>query len=135
MARGGNPLLVRGFKIETSGGVGQYLAVCQGSADFGVILPGGANAAGFVGFTTDAQATQNKDVPVAVEGIVFVVADDAISAGNKLKIGGTAGKVTPVATSGATAQEVVAIALESALADGDVIEALIHREKLYPALS
>ncbi len=84
---------VRAYKIEDAAGVGAYLAVVQGAADGGCKKPGGANAAGFLGFTIEPQATQYKAVPVKKIGLTRAVAGGVITAGDRLVIDGTTGKV------------------------------------------
>lgn len=126
-----NRNLVKAFPIDDAAGVGQALCVVQGASDGSVKKPAAANAAGFVGVTIEAQANQNKSVAVAIDGVVKVTAGGTITRGDRVKIHGTTGKVMTcealivAAPGAASVQEVVGIALQSAVA-GDVFEMLIR---------
>ena len=63
----------------------------------------------------------NEAALVRLEGTSKAVASGAITAGTRV-VATTDGKIAAVAAAGATEQDVIGIALESAAADGDVIE-------------
>lgn len=136
MAFEGNDILSLGYRAEGVSGIGAHLAVVAGTADDQVKLPGAANAAGFVGFSLDAQATEGKHISVREAGTCIAIAAGAIDRGNLCKIAGTSGKITPIATTGATAQEVVCEALQTVTTDGDqVLVKILKVPKVYPALT
>jgi uncharacterized protein with beta-barrel porin domain len=117
--------LIKAYKIDDAAGVGQYLAVVCGANDGCVKKPTGANVAGFVGITVEAQANQNKGVAVQKAGIARVKGAGAITRGDRLVINGNTGAVKSaeavvVAAPGtASVQNVIGIA-ETSAADGDI---------------
>lgn len=94
----------------------------------GVVVGGGSSGGvdygifdeGAVGLALVGAA---KSVVVQVDGIAYVMAGDAVSAGNALTGDtATAGRVIPT---GATAGQIIGIALTDAAVDGDVIKMLV----------
>jgi len=118
--------LIKSYKIDDAAGVGQYVVVVQGAADGCCKKPAGANAAGFVGVTIEAQANQNKGVAVQKSGIARVKAGGNITRGDRLVINGTSGDVKSVesvvtaAPGTASVQNVVGIA-ETSAASADIV--------------
>lgn len=84
---------IRTYKIEDAAGVLQFRAVVRGAAAGGVKKPSAEGEGKFVGVTREAQATQNKNVPVQTTGIATCVAAAAISYGDAVYIGDNTGKV------------------------------------------
>ncbi|HWE50477.1 MAG TPA: hypothetical protein VG273_11830 [Bryobacteraceae bacterium] len=93
---GAGPNLTKQYRIEDAAGVGQFLAVVCGANDGGCKKPTGANAAGFLGVTREAQPNQNKGVPVDKAGIVRVKFGGTIARGDRLAINGNTGDVKSV---------------------------------------
>jgi hypothetical protein len=119
------------YKIEDVAGVGQYLAVVQGTVAGACKKPVAANAAAFLGFTQEAQANQNKGVAVRKFGISRATAAGAIALGDHVNIAGTTGKVASceasiTAVGAAGPFHVCGIAESAAAADGDVIMVAIR---------
>jgi hypothetical protein len=88
--------LTKSYPIENVAGVGQYVCVVQGAADHNCKLPTAANAAGFLGVTAEAQPNQYKGVSVCKTQIIRVVANGAITRGDRLVIASAAGDVKSV---------------------------------------
>lgn len=88
--------LVKAYKIEDAAGVGQYVAVVQGAADGGCKKPTAANAAGFLGATLEPQTRQGKGVAVGKGGILRMVANGAVTRGDRVAIASAAGDVASV---------------------------------------
>lgn len=130
----------RTYKITDVGGVLIYRAVVQGTNAGEAAKPGAAGAGKCLGFTQEAQATQNKGVRVKEAGRTFAVASAAVAVGDAVDIGDTAGKVRSCQTryaaltvGGGEAVNVVGFARTAAGADGDVIEVQINvHTKLTP---
>jgi hypothetical protein len=124
-------VLDKTYTIDDSGGVGQFVAVVQGAAAGGCKKPTGANAGQFLGFTQEAQATQNKGVSVRKLGISWAIAGSAITAGDYVRIAGTTGKVESAQTDAIAApgtakvNYVIGTAETAASTDGDIIQVLI----------
>lgn len=122
----------RSFKIDDAAGVTAFTAVVQGAADGGCKKPTAANAAGFLGFTTDDQATQNLAVAVKMDGIARARCKGAVAAGHWVNIGDNAGRVadcqaTVDAAPGTAAEtNVIGKALTSGAADDDQILVIIR---------
>jgi len=125
--------LVKAYRIENAGGVGQYVAVVQGSnADGNCQIPAAANAPRFLGITLEAQPNQLKGVAVQKEGIARATAHGAIARGDRLSIGSNAGDLASYETliaagleSPATEYNVVGYAEEGAVA-GQIFAVWLH---------
>lgn len=120
------------YKITDAAGVLAYRAVVADGAG-AVKKPAAAAAPGFIGFTQEAQATQNKSVNVQEYGHSLAVASAAITVGDRCDIADSTGKIRSceaalidVAVNPAEVVEVVCVALEAATADGDIIKVLIR---------
>ncbi len=123
----------RTYKIEDAAGVLQYRAVVQGTAAGAVKKPSGAGEGKFIGFTQEAQATQNKSVSVKRSGFSFAVAAGAIAVGDAVEIADNTGKVqsaqaklVDLAEATAVVHYIVGTAETAAGADGDIIEVFIQ---------
>lgn len=117
------------YKVTDVGGVAIYRAVVQGANAGEVAKPGGAGVGKCVGFTQEAQGTQNRSVNVKEVGRTFAVAGAAIAVGDAVDINDNTGKVRScqarlaAATAGAAeVVNVVGYARTAAGADGDIIE-------------
>jgi hypothetical protein len=123
--------LVKAYTIDNAGGVNQYVCVVQGAEDGGCKIPTAANAAGFLGVTTEKQTTQNKGVAVALDGIMRVTANGTITRGDRLAIASSAGDVKSVeaqitaAPGTAAVVNVIGVAEWSAVA-GDIFPMIIR---------
>ena len=123
--------LVKAYTIDDSAGVLAYVCVVQGAADGGCKKPAAANAAGFLGVTVEAQATQNKSVPVQKDRIARVKYGGTITRGDRLVINGTSGDVKTIestitaAPGTASVQNVVGIAEVSGVS-GDIGSMMIQ---------
>lgn len=121
----------RSYKITDAAGVLIYRAVVQGANAGEVKKPAAADEGKAVGFTQEAQATQNKSVLVKEAGRTFAVAAGAIAVGDAIGIADATGKVKSVQTDMAAAPGVAKVvnvlgyARTAAAADGDMIEAQI----------
>lgn len=122
----------RTYKITDAAGVLAHRAVVRGTNDGECKKPTAANVGKFVGITAEAQATQNKPVPVDVDGVVFGVASGAISYGDMVNIADTGGKLASVEATvalglvnPAAVQYVVGFAETAAAADGDLFKVRI----------
>lgn len=82
------------YRFEGVLGVAPFLAVVAGAVAGGCNLPGGANAAGFVGFTADsATAAQVGQAIPVVRGRVRAVAAGVITHGHWVQIADALGRV------------------------------------------
>ena len=82
------------YKFEGASGVNAFLAVVMGAADGGCNLPGGANAKGFVGFTTDNLESPGTGIAITVKrGRCRATAAGVITRGDWVNIAGASGKV------------------------------------------
>lgn len=83
------------YKFEGAAGVGAFLAVVAGANQGGCNLPGGENAKGFMGFTTDSleAAQQGQAVPVARGPRCRATAAGPITHGHWVRIADATGKV------------------------------------------
>ena len=83
------------YKFEGAAGISPFLAVVAGANAGGCNLPGGANAKGFVGLTTDSllAAQQGQAVPVVRGSRCRAVAAGAITHGHWVNIADATGKV------------------------------------------
>jgi hypothetical protein len=112
--------LVKAYRIDDAAGVGQYVAVVCGASDGNCKKPGAANAAGFLGFTLEAQPNQYKGVAVQKSGIARAIANGTITRGDRLGIASSSGDVKSVesvvthAPGTASVQNVIGTAEESA---------------------
>jgi len=116
------------YKWETAGALGAFLAVVAGTNPGGCVLPGAANAAGFLGFTTDSlTAAQQGQAASVARGRCRAIAAGAITHGHWVNIAGTTGKVQDCQTAvdaapGTPANTyVIGKAETDAAADGDQI--------------
>ena len=117
------------YKFEGASGVAAFLAVVAGTNAGGCNLPGGANAKGFVGVTTDSAlaAQQGQAIPVVRGSRVRATAAGAITHGDWVQIAGASGKVqdcqTAVDAAPGTPAEVNVIgkAETDAVNDGDTV--------------
>jgi hypothetical protein len=87
---------VKQYRIEDAAGVGQFVCVVQGANDGGCKKPTAANAAAFLGITTEQQLNQNRGVPVQKGFIAWAKAQGNIARGDRLAIGSAAGDVKSV---------------------------------------
>lgn len=130
----------KGYKID--GPVTQYQAVVASSVTSGnVMSPAAANAGKFMGVTTEARPTAGMGVDVQKMGQVRVVANGAITQGDRLVIASAAGDVKSVETliavgteSPATEYNVVGRA-ETAAINGQIFFMWIGPETVPLALS
>lgn len=83
------------YRFEGAGGIGAFLAVVAGANAGGCNLPGGANAAGFLGFTVDVLPTteQNEAIAVVCGRRCQAVAAGACTHGHWASIADNTGKV------------------------------------------
>lgn len=138
---GSTYVMDKAYTIDDAAGVGQYIAVVCGAADGGCKKPGGANAAGFLGFTQEAQSKQNKGVAVRKLGISRAIAAGAIAAGDRVNIADNTGKVASVeavvvaAPGTATRQEVIGKAETTAANSGDIVYVFIAPQIVSIAVS
>jgi hypothetical protein len=91
--QGASYLLDRTYTIEDAAGVGQFLAVVQGTNDAGCKKPTAANDKKFKGITQEAQTRQNKGVACRKQGVSYAVAAGNIAAGDWVNIADATGKL------------------------------------------
>lgn len=122
---------VKQYRIEDAAGIGQFIVAVQGANDGGCKKPTAANAAGFLGVTTEQQLNQNRGVPVQKAGIARVKAQGNITRGDRLAIGSNVGDVKSVeaqitaAPGTAAVVNVIGTAEASAVA-GDIFPMMIQ---------
>ena len=106
----------RSYKTDVVVSAG--IAVVAGAAPNSVALPGGQNVRA-LGVTS--LATQNIGDPVTVveSGEVTAIADAAIARGQWLMVNAVTGQLAPIGVVAGTNYEVVGVALEAAVAQGD----------------
>lgn len=121
------------YKIEDAAGVAVYRAVVYGAAEGGCKKPTAAGEGKFCGITQQAQATQNRSVPVKDDGISFAVASGVIAYGDAVYVGDNTGKVASCQTAlaaglanPASVLYVIGFAETAAGADGDIIKVRIQ---------
>ena len=84
------------YKFEGASGVGAGLAVVAGTNPGGCNLPGGANAKGFLGITSDSLLAAEQNMPVSVVRMgcrIAAVASGAITHGHWVNIANASGQV------------------------------------------
>jgi len=115
------------YDIEAA--IGDRLAVMKGTAERQVKPPTGANVipVGVMAGPGDPAEPKEARQEVVVFGDAVVTVGAAVTRGQRLKIAGTTGKVTPIGAEGAgAAVEVIGVALDSAAADGDLIGMFVN---------
>ena len=118
-------ILDKAYGIETSGGVGAYLAVVQGTTAGSAKLPAAANAGAILGVSVHSQSIQGANVAVRKAGIAKVTASGAITVGAPVNIDGTTGKIKAIDEAADTKINCLGFAETAAAADGDIIEVFI----------
>lgn len=123
-----NPLQILSFVAGADLSGKQYFGVkLNGTTERSIVL-GGSNegtADGVIGFLQD-EGVSGAFLGVAVEGTSKAVAAGVIAANALVKLD-AAGKIV---TGGAGSDKNVAIALEAAAADGDIIEVMLLKPHL-----
>jgi hypothetical protein len=119
---GATYVLDKTYKVIEAAGIGKYRAVIPGTNDGECKLPTAANQLSF-GITQEAQSKQNENVTVRKYGISRAYAKGAITKGDYVEVGDTAGGLRKAdlttVPGAATLHNVLGIA-ESSAADGEV---------------
>jgi predicted protein tyrosine phosphatase len=115
---------IKSYKY-TGGAIGAFLAVIAGANEDECQLPGGADVAGFLGFTMEAGGAGEWHPLHMLGGVAKATASAAIALGAKCSIAGASGKIKAAAPAAGVNSHVVCVALRAAAADGDVIPVLI----------
>ncbi len=119
---GATYVLDKTYKVTEAAGVGKYRAVVPGTNDGECKLPTAANQLSF-GITQEAQAKQNENVTVRKYGISRAYAKNAVTKGDYVELGDTAGALRKADLStvpgAATLHHVLGIA-ETSAADGEI---------------
>lgn len=114
-------------RIDQAGGLTVGMAVIRGSSDQNVIAPGGANVKiqGTVVALSRSPSIAGDPVTIGIAGPGVGIAGGAVAQGDRLKVGGTNGRLIVTTTDN---EEVVAEALEAGV-DGDEIGILHTRHR------
>lgn len=114
-------------RIDEAGGLTVGMAVIRGSSDQKVIAPGGANVTiqGTVMALSRSPSQAGDPITIGIDGPGMGIAGGPVSQGDRLKVGGTNGRL--VATT-SDQEEVVAEALEAGV-DGQEIGILHTRHR------
>jgi hypothetical protein len=119
---GATYVLDKTYKVIEAAGIGKYRAVIPGTNDGECKLPTAANQLSF-GITQEAQSKQNENVTVRKYGISRAYAKGAITKGDYVEVGDTAGGLRKAdlttVPGAATLHNVLGIA-ETSAADGEV---------------
>ncbi len=119
---GATYVLDKTYKVTEAAGVGKYRAVVPATNDGECKLPTAANQFSF-GITQEAQAKQNENVTVRKYGISRAYAKNAVTKGDYVELGDTAGALRKADLStvpgAATLHHVLGIA-ETSAADGEI---------------
>ncbi|MBZ5565912.1 MAG: DUF2190 family protein [Acidobacteriia bacterium] len=119
---GATYVLDKTYKVTEAAGVGKYRAVVPGTNDGECKLPTAANQISF-GITQEAQAKQNENVTVRKYGISRAYAKNAVTKGDYVELGDTAGALRKsdltTVPGAATLHHVLGIA-ETSAADGEI---------------
>ena len=119
---GATYVLDKTYKVTEAAGVGKYRAVVPGTNDGECKLPTAANQISF-GITQEAQAKQNENVTVRKYGISRAYAKNAVTKGDYVELGDTAGALRKAdlttVPGAATLHHVLGIA-ETSAADGEI---------------
>ena len=109
------------YRYTAEGAVTQFAVLVEGTADKQAKLPGGADAAGFIGVAMHA-AADGEEVTVAEPGsFVRCIAGAAISRGAALSIAGATGKVKTAAPSSGANTFIIGHAKSTVTTDGDTV--------------
>ena len=115
-----NPLLMKAF--TAGGAISPYRIVRIASAD--TVEQAAAVANTMIGVNTDLAIVANERVEVAVQGIAFVEAGAAIAIGVLVTTDASGRGVTAAPAAGVNNRH-VGIALDAAVAAGDIIRVLL----------